>query len=220
MKKKLKRRRAPQGKPKAGSTAAAKPSSRPVNLATTAQMARLFACTERQIQLLADQGIVKRVGHGKYDFAQSTTNYVEHLRAQAAGRAGVDPDTDTASANRERALENAALTRTRRLALEKKLIPVETAREVGMRLTRGIRQFVLGLSNSIAHEVPTLTAGDIAAIKRICADGLEDAAGGTGFDLANLPMDEASNDVSGGQAGARDSGDAEASSAGDAVNLG
>lgn len=171
------------------------------NAATPDQMAVLFGCTTRQIELLAKEGIVVRIGRGQYDFAKSTTNYVAHLRKQAAGRAGVDPDSDTASANRERAIEQTALARTKRMVLEGGLIEIAKARDVLDRIVRGVRQFVLGLPNSIAHEVPTLTPHDIAAIKRICTDGLQDASTGNGFDLTNLEGDEASDDVSGDRAG-------------------
>jgi phage terminase Nu1 subunit (DNA packaging protein) len=178
-------------------------------------MASLFKCTERQVQLLAEDKIVVRVGHGLYDFAKSTQNYVEHLRAQAAGRAGVDPETDTAAANRERAIEQTALARTKRLAIEGKLIDVEHARELGLRLMRGIRQFVLGLPNAIAHETPTLTNRDIEVIRRVCRDGLEDASRGNGFDLSGLP--DGQDDVPDGNAGNGDSGGAAPSAEGNAV---
>jgi phage terminase Nu1 subunit (DNA packaging protein) len=189
------------------------------NVASTAELARLFDCTERQVQLLAEQGIAVRIGHGKYDFSLSTIAYVRHLRAQAAGRAGVDPLTDTAAANAERSREQTALYRLRRLEAEKKLIAVEDVRELGGRLVRGLRQFVLGLPNAIAAEVATLTRHDLAAIKRICADGLEDAAAGNGFDLANLAMDSDDN-VSGGPSGERDPARPEAAAADQSQHMG
>lgn len=181
-------------------------------------MASLFKCTERQVQLLAEQGIAVRAGHGKYDFARSTQNYIEHLRAQAAGRAGVDPETDTAAANRERAVEQTALYRTKRLAIEGKLIDIADAREVGLRLMRGIRQFVLGLPNAIAHEVPVLTARDVVAIKRLCTDGLEDASGGKGFDLSGLAAE--TDDVPSDEPRDGNTGGSEAAAAGHAVGMG
>lgn len=189
------------------------------NAATPDQMAALFGCTTRQIELLAKEGIVVRIGRGQYDFAKSTTNYVAHLRKQAAGRAGVDPDSDTASANRERAIEQTLLARTKRLALEGQLIDIGKARDVLDRIVRGVRQFVLGLPNSIAHEVPTLTPHDIVAIKRICTDGLQDAATGNGFDLTNLEGGEASDDVSGDRAGEAGAGAAGAAAANQAVGV-
>ena len=203
------------------SPSAARPApvrSAPANAASTEQMATLFKCTERQIQLLAEDKIVIKVGHGLYDFAKSTQNYVEHLRAQAAGRAGVDPDTDVASANRERSLEQAAWYRTRRLQAQKDLINVKGVRELGVRLMRGVRQAVLGLPNAIAHEMPTLNARDIAALKRLCSDLLEDMASGTGFDLAGLP--DENSDVLDDGPGTGNPGDAETAATGHPVGMG
>jgi hypothetical protein len=58
-----------------------------------------------------------------------------------------------------------------------------------------VRQFVLGLPNQIAFEVPTLTAHDRKTITRICREGLEDAAMARGF--AITPADrEIENDHS------------------------
>ena len=218
MAKRKKVARKPPSRPAKSTQTAARPAparSAPANAASTEQMATLFKCTERQIQLLAEDKIVIKVGHGLYDFAKSTQNYVEHLRAQAAGRAGVDPDTDVASANRERSLEQAAWYRTRRLQVQKDLINVKSVRDLGVRFMRGVRQAVLGLSNAIAHEVPTLNARDVAAIKRLCTDLLEDMANGQGFDLAGLP--DENSDVLDDNAGEGDSGDAEAAAAGDPV---
>ena len=190
------------------------------NAATPDQMAALFGCTTRQIELLAKEGIVVRIGRGQYDFAKSTTNYIAHLRKQAAGRAGVDPDSDTASANRERAIEQTALARTKRLALEGQLVNIDRVRDMGARIMRGVRQFVLGLPNSIAHEVPTLSAREVAAIKRLCADGLADAAAGNGFEFVGLITEEIDDDVSGGTSGAGNSQGPAAAAAGQPVEMG
>lgn len=209
-----------KGGPSKAPRRSAKPSARPksdaaarTNVATTAQMAKLFACTERQVQLLAEQGIAVRVGHGTYDFAQSTINYVTHLRDQAAGRAGLDPQSDTATANAERSREQTLLARTKRLALEGQLIEVAKALEVWTRILRGLRQGVLGLPNSIAHEVPTLSGRDIAAIKRLCTDMLQDMAAGKGFALTGIDTEETGDDAFSGEAGAADAGGAEAAAA-------
>jgi phage terminase Nu1 subunit (DNA packaging protein) len=53
---------------------------------TSADLAQLWACTSRQVELLAQKGIAVRLGHGRYHAAMSTRNYVCHLREMAAGR--------------------------------------------------------------------------------------------------------------------------------------
>lgn len=155
----------------------------------------------RQIELWANDHIVVRLGRNQYDAARSTRNLVRHLREQAAGRAGVDPSSDTAAANRDRALESAALTRVKREMLEGTLIPAAAVRSRWSDIASGFRQWVLGLPGQIAAKVPTLNPQDRREIDLLCHDGLSDMALGRGFDfragdpsdvLSDRPVDDAS----------------------------
>jgi hypothetical protein len=47
-------------------------------------LAGIFGLTPRSIQNLEKQGIVVRVGHGRYDFPASVRNYIAHLEAEVA----------------------------------------------------------------------------------------------------------------------------------------
>lgn len=141
---------------------------------TRQRLAALFDCTVRQIELWANEGLVVRVGRGRYDEDQSTTNLIRHLRQQAAGRAGVDPNTDVASANKAKSEEAAALTRTKRMQLEGTLVAVDAVREQWSRILRNVRQAIMAMPGAIAFEVPSLTPHDLKAIKRIAVDTLTD----------------------------------------------
>jgi phage terminase Nu1 subunit (DNA packaging protein) len=44
------------------------------------ELADLFGCSDRLIRQLAEEGIIVRVGHGRYDPSASTTKYITHLR--------------------------------------------------------------------------------------------------------------------------------------------
>lgn len=151
--------------------------------ATAAQLADLYSCSPRQVQLYAKDGIVVRQGRGRFDAAASTRNLVRHLRDQAAGRAGLDPDSDTAAAKAERDREQAQFTRTRRLSLEGRLIEVDEVRRVWNAVTVGTRQMVLGIPGRIAAIVPTLSPHDRKQIDTVCRDALKDAALGRGFEF-------------------------------------
>jgi len=157
--------------------------AKPAEGATSSQLAELFDCTVRQVEIYAKDKIVVRKGRGRYDAAMSTRNLVRHLRQQAAGRAGVDPETDTASANRERAQEQTLLTRTKRLLLEGKTADVTEVRRVWSAVIVGFRQMVLGLPGTINAVVPTLTVHDRRQIEAACRDLLKDSALGRGFDF-------------------------------------
>lgn len=151
--------------------------------ATSAQLAELFDCTSRQIELWAKDGIVVRVGRGIYDARRSTTNLVKHLREQAAGRAGLDPQSDTAEAKAERDRAQTRITNLRYQKLAGEVVDVEVARDAWGRIMRYLRGFVIGLPGKINAQVPTLSQHDKKSIERICREGLEDAALGRGFRL-------------------------------------
>jgi phage terminase Nu1 subunit (DNA packaging protein) len=54
---------------------------------SAAALAELLRLTPARIRQLAEDGVMVRTGHGKYDLELSVGNYVERLREQAAGRA-------------------------------------------------------------------------------------------------------------------------------------
>lgn len=152
--------------------------------ATAEQLAHLFDCTPRQIQLYAKEKIVVRKSRGRYDAEASTRNLVIYLRKQAAGRAGIDPETDTAAANRERAIEQTLYIRAKRLKDAGQTIDITSARELWSGIMLSIRQTILGLPGRMSTSIPTLTKHDRKTIDQICRDALEDAALERGHDLA------------------------------------
>lgn len=153
------------------------------------ELAHLFDCTPRQIQLYAKEKIVIRRGRGRYDATTSTRNLVMYLRKQAAGRAGIDPGTDTAAANRERTVEQTLLTRAKRLKEEGLTIDIEAARRLWSGIVLSVRQTVIGLPGRIHTAVPTLTTTDRKTIDRICRDALEDVALERGNELGSESSD-------------------------------
>jgi hypothetical protein len=63
--------------------------------------------------VLAQRGIAVRLGRGRYDAARSTTNYIRHLREQAARQVGTDPAVDGVAANVEWKQASTALLKAR-----------------------------------------------------------------------------------------------------------
>lgn len=89
-------------------------------------LAELFSCSVREIELLAKDGIVVRVGHGRYDAPRSTNNYIRKLREVAAGRQGSDPDADPVKSN------------IAKRGVETKLLEMKYQRELGNLVERGV----------------------------------------------------------------------------------
>jgi phage terminase Nu1 subunit (DNA packaging protein) len=160
---------------------------------TTEELAHLFDCTPRQIRLYAQDKIVIRRGRGRYDVETSTRNLVIYLRKQAAGRAGIDPETDTAAANRERAMEQTLLARAKRMKIDGQTIDIAKARELWSGIVLAVRQTVLGLPGQISTGIPMLTAHDRKTINQICRDALEEVSLERGHDLSASTQDADAN---------------------------
>jgi phage terminase Nu1 subunit (DNA packaging protein) len=140
----------------------------------TAALAHLFGCSTRQIRTFAQRGIVVRTAPGRFDAARSTTNYIRHLREQAARHVGTDPAVDGVAANVQWKHASTALLEARYKREAAKFVDAAEARECCGRIARGVRGFVLGLPVKFAAAVP-MTETDVRAIERICRDALEDA---------------------------------------------
>lgn len=166
---------------------------------TSAQLAGLFDCTTRHVELLANKGIAIKLGHGRYDAPQSTRNYIRHLREQAAARVGSDPERDGVAANVKHKDASTRLLELRIQREARELVPVAAVREAWGAIVRQIRQFVLGLPGQIQFAVPTLSRHDRNIVERLIRDGLEDAALARGFAVAD---DSHGSDQSAGQGSA------------------
>lgn len=67
-------------------------------------LSRLLLISERRVQQLVDEGVITKVGHGRYDLESSVQGYVRYLQA------GASNDQDIVDFQRE----NALLTKARR----------------------------------------------------------------------------------------------------------
>lgn len=158
--------------------------------ASSEQLAKLFDCSTRQIELLAKEGIVEKLGRGRYHPERSTRNYIRHLREQAAARVGQDKTADAVKANVDLRTEQAALTRTRREMLLGETVKAADVREVWSRLAHSFRTWAQGLPGAIAFRVPTLNKADRKQIDQIIRDGLEDLALGRGYRVKGAKGDD------------------------------
>jgi phage terminase Nu1 subunit (DNA packaging protein) len=138
---------------------------------STADLAQLFDCSARQIQRLATEGIVVRLGRGRFDAEASTANYIRSLRQTAAGRAH---DNDVALTE-----ERALLAREQRVGHEIKnalaraeLVEIE---EVGRQVEAQystVRERLLAIPGKCAS---ALVGADHQKIEDILFDEINDA---------------------------------------------
>lgn len=160
---------------------------RPVS---STELAELFDCGVKEIEAHAREGIVVRIGRGRYDERQSVRNYVCHLRKVAAGYTSADGTVDAVAANvAKRQVE----TRLLDLKYDRevgKVIEINAARHLWSGLVRTLRQFVRGLPTKIVFIVPHLSNDDMRAIRKLVDDGLADAALDRGYDLGPAPEEQ------------------------------
>jgi len=141
---------------------------------SAAKLASVLGVSSRRVQQLADDGVVIRVSHGKYDLAASVQGYVEFVKASAAG----PQDEDAKGLEREKI----RLTKAR-------------ADEAELRLTilRGDAVMMPDVEDLIADEYGALRQGltqypakvasraslmnDAPAIQALLTDALEETLG-------------------------------------------
>jgi phage terminase Nu1 subunit (DNA packaging protein) len=154
--------------------------------ATSGELAELFGCSTRQIEALAQKGIIVRLSRGRYDRDASTTAYIRHLREQAASRAGQDPTIDSVTAN---VLWKQASTELLQVRLAKEageLVDVEDVKALWDSIMTAVRGQVLGIPGAFAFEEPSLTPYARQTLERICRERLTDAAMDRGYNVASV----------------------------------
>jgi phage terminase Nu1 subunit (DNA packaging protein) len=150
----------------------------PAGSVTSQQLAEVFDCTKRMVEKYAEQGIVVRVGRGRYHFLSSVKNLVVHLRKQAAlqeGSEGSAVDEGILFRRTQRRLAEIRIAQ-----IEGKLISREEVEEVWAALVLANRQLVLSVATRARLELPHMTGHDQATIQKLCHDILAETALGEG----------------------------------------
>jgi len=138
-----------------------------------AALARLYGINERTVRKLADDGILVRLEHGRYDQDASTLKYVTHLREVAGRRAD---SSDARNAHTRYKLAQAQLAEVALAEKAGALCPRDAVREAWGSMMRLVRSWVLSLPGKIQFTVPTLNHVDRLAIEKLVRDGLTDLA--------------------------------------------
>jgi phage terminase Nu1 subunit (DNA packaging protein) len=137
---------------------------------TASELARLWGCGDRMVRQLAEKGVVVRCDRGRYELEQSTRNYIEALRAAAAGRAGreeLTPQQRLKTAQAE--LAEIELAKKRGEVLDR-----ATIQDTWHALLLAVRQTLLRLPSQLAFDSPTLSVHDRARFTETCRNALWD----------------------------------------------
>jgi phage terminase Nu1 subunit (DNA packaging protein) len=143
-------------------------------LLTTDELAALLGVSTRQIQLLAKEGVAKRVRSGKYDAAVTIQRMLEHSSGKAAA-------TDTkAELDRQRtqlAKEQAEAHRLKNQILAGDVVPRDAVEREWISIMQKVRNGVLAVTSRVRFHLPNLTAEDGQVIDRELREALTALAG-------------------------------------------
>lgn len=113
------------------------------------QLAYLFDRSERRIQQLANEGIIKKEGRGRYNLVESVRGYCQYLQAIADGTQGeVETDYGDARTQKMRADADKAIMEAAQLAGS--LIPTEVVRYLWNHMLGTFRAKLLNIPKKTA----------------------------------------------------------------------
>lgn len=153
-------------------------------------VARVFDCSERNVQDLARRGVIPKARHGRYDLVACVQAYIRHLREVASGHTSQDRKLDL---TQERA--KLAIQQTEKLELENsiargELIPKDEYLSSAGVVMSAVRTRVLSIGSKVQHAVAAKSE------PRECRKVIEAEAREALEELSRLVMD---SDGSGGE---------------------
>jgi len=142
---------------------------------TGQSLATLFDLDMESIRKLSNAGIVVRSGvRGRYHLAQSTRNYIKHLREIAAGRQGAELNAiDEGARLKISQRKNFDL---KNAILEGNVVPNDQIFPAWSRIIRAVRSSMLAVPAKSRFRLQHLSLRDAEVIGEIIRDQLEAAA--------------------------------------------
>ena len=144
-----------------------------------ATLSTLFDCSDRALRDLADKGIIKKIGRGRYALDQSITGYIAHLRSVASGRDGA---TESLTAARTRLAQAKAAQAEAQIKITSgELVRADDVEKRWSHNFALIRSRMMALPSRIAADL-NLTRADAVRIDDIVRDTLTETADEIGAD--------------------------------------
>lgn len=124
-------------------------------------MAKIIGVTDRQIRNLADEGILIKTGHGKYNLVESLRNYIVMLKtSKEISKKSTDYDLDEEKAKHERL--KIQKTEIELQVTRGQLHEAEDVEQVMTDMITYFRTKVMGLPSKLAPQLVNMhKAGDI-----------------------------------------------------------
>ena len=145
----------------------------PVHRISTADLCDMWGITSGMMTQLVRRGIAVRIGHGAFDLAASTHNYMTHLRAVAAGRGGEDDQLRLTKERARLASEQADAQALKNAALRGELVKAEDVERAWGDVLRQVRARILAVPSRLRQSLP-LAPTDAEMIDRELRDALQE----------------------------------------------
>lgn len=145
-----------------------------VNSKTLADWLRI---SERSVRAMADEGIVKRAGRGRYLLKESVQAVVEHQRGIAAGRGGASQVLDLTAERARLAKEQADGQELKNRVARGELLVAADVERTWSDALRRLRAGMLAVTGRV-RAATTIEAADAAIIDREIRDALTALSGG------------------------------------------
>lgn len=142
-------------------------------MASVAQAAAHLFLSERRFHELLDQGTIERAERGAYDLDQVREQYIEHLRAVAAGRASELGGLDLTAERARVAKEQADGLEMKNAAMRGELLPRADVHAAVTSANARVRAKLLSMPGKLAPILASLTAP--AAIKERLTSAIYEA---------------------------------------------
>ena len=140
-----------------------------VNSKTLADWLRI---SERSVRAMADEGIVKRAGRGRYLLKESVQAVVEHQRGIAAGRGGASQVLDLTAERARLAKEQADAQALKNAVARGELVLAEEVAQAWERLVLTSRNAMLAVPSRCGERL-SLNSFQVETIDREVREALE-----------------------------------------------
>ena len=143
--------------------------------ASATELAAVLGLSARRVRELAEAGVLKRRGRGRYDAAEATRDYARHLREVAAGRAaatGGDGGLDLVEQRARLAAAQADRAELELAARRGQLVDAEQVKAGFVNMVTTAKTRLMGVPSKAKARIPTLTVRDIEALEDLITEAL------------------------------------------------
>lgn len=144
------------------------------------ELGAMLDLSARRVRELAEAGVLRRHGRGRFIADEARADYLRHLRETAAGRAAAAGDGGLdLVAERARLAKAQADRQELELAVRRgQLVDAQDVRQRFAQLVTAAKTKLLGLPSAAKGRIPTLTVRDVDALDDLVRQALEELADG------------------------------------------